>query len=279
MNNLVESRLKRLASPVSRWLARFAQRQMGQDAQSKPPHLPPDVQEALALSATSLFEPAESPQLVHLVGREQPIDALPSPRGLFFIDGNPLPCWLETDLTFVDDWLTSPYYYPVYYSLFCKLTVPEQKSRLFEIGVRTGYLGVVFAKAARGPCFYLGVDPNLYVQNGLQLASDTFKILRSLGNFDFSLIEGYSWESHVQKTLIYSGPFDIIHIDGDHTLPGKLIDLNLSRHLVSQSGIILVDDYDYHPTVSDAIKRAMTLGWFREFLHVSSKRGLAVLRC
>lgn len=249
-------------------------------------HVPPSpptpsavVRAALNLSPASLGELNESVVLKARLANQKGADNVPASREIFLLDGVPLPCWQETDIGLYDDWLTDSDYYPAYYALFQALTRPEQTTRFLEIGVRTGYMGVTFAKAARGPCLYMGIDPNLYVRQGLQLASETFKILRAtVSGTEFVLIEGYSWDQDIQKSLVYSGPFDIVHIDGDHTLTGKLIDLELARRLVSQDGLILVDDYDHHSIVSDAIKRACKLGWFTEFAYLPTKRGLAVLR-
>jgi len=44
-----------------------------------------------------------------------------------------------------------------------------------------------------------------------------------------------------------------VHIDGDHTLTGKLRDLDLARHLVAPSGLVLVDDATHVPSNADAV--------------------------
>lgn len=202
-----------------------------------------------------------------------------SSRDIFSFDDVTLPCWQESDLYLEDDWLTSPQNYPLYYALFQHLSQPDRRTRMLEIGVRTGYVGVVLARAARGPCLYLGIDPNLYVEQGLRLAAATFAAVRArLPHVEALLIEGYSWDKEVQQSLIYSGPFDLIHIDGDHSLKGKLIDLHLSQRLVAPGGVVLVDDYDHIEVIADAIRRALHLGWFHEFAYIPTKRGLGVLR-
>ena len=241
------------------------------------PELTPAVRRALDLPAPA--SPPLSPDLAAWLEREPRFGQAPGSRDLFFIDGAPLPCWQETDLTPADDWLLAANYYPYYYALFEALTAPERATRMLEIGVRTGYMGVAFARAARGPALYVGVDPNVYVRNGLQLAGATFGLLRQrLPRAEFVLFEGYSWDQDIQHSLAYSGPFDLIHIDGDHTLPGKLHDLELARGLLASDGLVLVDDYEHHSIVADAIARACRLGWFSEFAYAPTKRGLAALR-
>jgi len=237
------------------------------------------VKQALGLPEDALHEPVESPRLADLLKESIHDSPRPGWVDLFYVDGAPLPCWEESHTTLYGDWLTRDDTYPVYYVLFRKLTAMKLRTKLLEIGVFTGYVGAVFARAAQGPAFYVGVDPNLYTSYGLVLAGKTFKTLRvKLANFDFCLMEGYSWDTHVRNSLIYTAPFDIVHVDGDHTLPGKLMDLELARQVVGLDGLVLVDDYEHHDCVRDAIRRAMAMGWFKEFLLVPTHRGLAVLR-
>lgn len=199
---------------------------------------------------------------------------------LFSIGGELLPCWLESDFDPDDPWLTASSYYPTYYQVFKQLAERHGKLRILEIGVRTGYMGVVFARATAGrQCFYVGLDPNLYVTNGLELAASSFRaIQQECEGFEFALIEGYSWDEMLKRSLAYTGPFDIVHIDGDHSLPGKLNDLDLARYLIRPGATVLVDDYDHHSIVADAVRRALALEWYREFEYVETIRGLAVLR-
>lgn len=244
------------------------------------PYLPtPAVEQALALPAAGLADPAPTPLLTERLPASLAANTQPASRELFSLNGRPLPCWQESDIGLYDDWLTAANYYPVYYHVFKRLADTARPVRMLEIGVRTGYMGVAFARATPGRCLYVGLDPNLYVHNGLDLAGATFRQLREqLPNAEFVLIEGYSWDAEVQRSLAHSGPFDIIHIDGDHTVPGKLVDLDLARRLVAPGGVVLVDDYEHHSIVADAIRRAWRLGWFREFAFIATKRGLAALR-
>ncbi len=243
---------------------------------SRPDDLPPEVRRALALGAAP--PPARDTALDQSLQRAVATAEFCDSRAIFTLDGAPLPCWQESDLELSDGWLLSPRYYPLYYALFQSLSAPGRPLRMLEIGVRTGYIAVTFARAARGPAFYLGLDPNLYLADGLQRAHASLAALRARGGPEFALLEGYSWDAAVQHSLGYSGPFDLIHIDGDHTLPGKLIDLDQARGLLVPGGLVLVDDYDHHGIVSDAVRRALALGWFSRFAYLPTLRGLAVLQ-
>lgn len=193
--------------------------------------------------------------------------------------GKRYPCWNDGDETLGDDWLLSAEYYPYYYRLYQYLSRNLSRVRYLEIGVRTGYSGVVMAKAsASKPVFYTGVDPNLYLPDGLEKAASTFCMLQNEGhNLNFFLLEGYSGSSAVQNSLRYSGPFDIIHIDGEHSYFGKLYDLWIARNLIEKGGFVLVDDYEHHGFIADSVKVALERGWFTRFSYLPTKRGMAVL--
>lgn len=205
---------------------------------------------------------------------------LPSSKSLFENEGKMLSCWLEEDLKDSDDWLISDDYYPIYYFIIRKLAKGHGCLRMLEIGVRTGYIGVVLARATEGNAMYYGVDPNIYVKNGMVLASSSLRNMRQFyPKFNYAMIEGYSWEANVQNMINYNGPFNVIHIDGDHTLLGKLFDLEFARRLLDKNGIVMVDDYDHHAAVvQDAVNRAYTLGWYSDISYVRTKRGLALLQ-
>lgn len=238
-----------------------------------------EVQAALTLDPSQASRPPENPAIARLIASALARTDKPASRELFQLDGKPLPCWQPDDLEPGDDWLTAENYYPLYHALFRTLADGKATTRMLEIGVRTGYMAAAFAKAAPARCFYLGVDPNLYVGNGLALASATLRLLREHNSaFDFALMQGYSGEADMQDSIRHTAPFDIIHIDGDHTLNGKLIDLDLARRILASGGFVLVDDFDHVGIVSQAIERAFSLGWYREFAYAPTKRGLAILR-
>lgn len=279
INVVGSGRLNYMASTLSR--SRLESERAQRELQKKidaltTPAYSAAVQQALDLKTVPAPNVQESELNQHI---EQELSSLPPSRELFFMNGTPLPCWRDEDVSLYDDWLTNPRNYPVYYAVLKHLTSKQDSTRLLEIGVRTGYLGVVFARANEGTSLYLGVDPNQYVENGLELASKSFALLRTrLPHYDYFLTEGYSWEREIIRSLTYSKPYQLIHIDGDHSLAGKLHDLDIARYLIAEGGTVLVDDYFHHPPVRDAIARACALGWFKQVEVVQSMRGLALLR-
>lgn len=193
--------------------------------------------------------------------------------------GERYPCWLEGDEILGDDWLLSADYYPHYYRLSQHLGQQFERVRMLEIGVRSGYSGVVLSKAnSPKPLFYTGVDPNLYVADGLEKAAKTFSTLQNENySLQYFLLEGFSGSTAMQNSLRYSGPFEFIHIDGEHTYFGKLFDLWIARNLLAPGGYVLVDDYEHHGFIADSVKVALQRGWFSRFSYLPTKRGMAVL--
>lgn len=244
------------------------------------PELPQDLKLAINID-TSTTTLEESPALLRRFSFSAVTNGLPSHEDLFYIDNKPLPCVIESDYKLSDNWLRANNNYPFYFNVYSQLCSHIDHVRMFEIGVRTGYQAVVFARACKNKtsAFYMGIDPNLYVNDGLNLANKTLQLMRNVvPTFQFTLVEGYSWENNIQKSALYSSPFDIIHIDGDHSLQGKLIDLEFSKHLLARDGVVLVDDFDHHPIIKDAVKKALSIGWFKDFLYIKTFRGLAVLQ-
>lgn len=235
------------------------------------------VEEALRQPTPLALLPAEDAELASLVRRACARER-PDSRSLFFQDGAPLACWREEDVGLDGDWLTSPNYYPLYHALLQEAVGTRSNVRLLEIGVRTGYLGVVFARATEGAAVYCGVDPNIYLHNGLRLADQALAAMRAMRPaFSYELIKGYSHDERIRRRLRSVEKFGYIHIDGDHSLEGKLADLELSRSLLKPGGLVLVDDYHHMPAVPEAIQRAFALGWYRRFAVGPTVRGLAVL--
>jgi hypothetical protein len=231
---------------------------------------------AAAIRLSPLAPLAPSNELLAPYGLDGPLPEEALPAGIFRDADAWLPCVLEHDLG--TDWFHASSYYPIYYRIYRRFHELRGRARLLELGVRTGYQAVIFAHATQGQGLYAGVDPNLYVADGLQRAASSLDALRRRNTgFEFVLVSGYSWSAEVKKTLAYSGPFDLIHVDGDHSLRGKLIDLELASRLVSPGGLVLVDDYDHHGIVREAVQRALAARWYAAYAHVPTLRGLAIL--
>jgi SAM-dependent methyltransferase len=265
------------------WTAKnLLRRMLGRHALAEPSKAPltMEVRAALELPTLGPCTVKADPWLTKLAQAAVTRKASFSSRELFSLGGVPLPCWREEDVVLEDNWVTTECYYPLYHRFFQEISLHVPQPRLLEIGVRTGYIGVCFARGANGPAQYVGVDPNLYLADSLDRARSSFAALATtIPGFKFECLLGYSDNPKIQSKLQRMAPFDLIHIDGDHTLRGKLIDLNLCRSLLKPNGLVLVDDFTHIPAVvEEAVSRALKLGWYSRFSFLATMRGMALLQ-
>jgi predicted O-methyltransferase YrrM len=112
-----------------------------------------------------------------------------------------------------------------------------QPRRICEIGVYSGIAALSFLEACPS-AEYVGID-NLYSENsrGIQVVSETRKILNTLGYNSTILIE----DSQTLGSLPWA-PYDLVHVDGCHTREAAKHDVILAWHALTPSGYILIDN-------------------------------------
>lgn len=124
--------------------------------------------------------------------------------------------------------------------------------RICEIGVRAGYSAAAFLEAGHTE-FYCGVDYNVGTHGGI-VGYSNYAMSTVLPSYkvDFKIY------IDVNSQIIHElpdGPFDLLHVDGDHTQKGVYHDISLG---MKSAKWILVDDIDYIVPVAhgtfDAIK-------------------------
>ena len=115
-----------------------------------------------------------------------------------------------------------------------RVLAPE---RICEIGVCTGVAALAFL-AACPSAFYLGIDAltedryrktAMVERTGRRLAERGYHHLIRIG--DSQAMDG-----------LPDGPFDLIHVDGDHSRAGAAHDVRLAWEALAPGGFILVDD-------------------------------------
>jgi len=125
--------------------------------------------------------------------------------------------------------------------------------RILEIGIRAGYSAAAFLYQ-NPDATYVGMDLNLSIKGrGLWGGQKNFmhhatKMLGKL--YPHATIQTYVMDSLGQeaKALVASEePFDLIHVDGDHSEEGCLKDLQLAATCIRPGGIILADDFKENP--------------------------------
>ena len=137
--------------------------------------------------------------------------------------------------------------YKGYYKVKYNLAYVQEPSTILEIGVRAGYSAYSFLSACPD-AKYTGIDAENGTHGG-QGGPWMWWAKELLEDYDTTFIEADSQKMH----RIDGGPFDFIHIDGDHTKEGLLHDLKICWPVLAEGGVIIVDDYDYIKTVKEGV--------------------------
>lgn len=154
-----------------------------------------------------------------------------------------------------------------YYKSKYRIARALKPESVLEIGTRYGYSAFSFAKAiqdSHGDGMFLGVDADL----------DCVSVARAmLGRHDFYFKITHS-ESRSASLEQETVPFDVIHIDADHSREGCLADLKKFAPFCSRA--ILVDDYDQCDGVRQAVNEfCLKSNWMK--FYMPSIRGEALL--
>ena len=156
-------------------------------------------------------------------------------RKLFFIDPEIEHPWMKTLSPLFQEKDRGPFHlksstYPLYYEIGAVL----RPKTILEVGVRYGYSLASLASGAQLTEGLFGIDFEGYEQNSVKIASAN---LKSLG-INATIEYGDSHKFDVEK-VFGKKYFDLIHIDGDHTADGALLDLiKFSKF----TNTLLVDD-------------------------------------
>ena len=131
-------------------------------------------------------------------------------------------------------------YYKVKYDICC-----EQYPKLIvEIGVRAGYSAWAFLQAVP-EAKYIGIDANNGKHGGAGGQDGKFMrwAEKILAEFDVEFIEMDTQKIDDLSDILHS--VDLFHIDGDHSTKGVYHDLTIASKVLSDTGMIVVDDIDY----------------------------------
>jgi predicted O-methyltransferase YrrM len=158
----------------------------------------------------------------------------------------------------------APSTWPPCYEVKFALARLLQPRSILEIGVRAGYSALAFLTACP-EASYVGIDSNSDTHGGFHGALDHAREL--LAPFQTVVLEMTSanYGEQLGANPDPSG-FDLVHVDGDHSLDGCLADLRLADRL--QPRTILVDDVLGIPEVQSACDR---------FLEETSGRWLSLV--
>lgn len=135
-------------------------------------------------------------------------------------------------------YLRSGRYLEAYYGIGAAL----MPGRILEIGVRYGYsLACLAAGAGAEVVLVEGWDNETYAPGCLAAAKDLIEMATSA--------KAVLRKTDSQQVDSLDRPYDLIHIDGDHTTAGCLHDLGLT---LGRTRYVVVDDYGF-PDVRRAV--------------------------
>jgi len=129
-----------------------------------------------------------------------------------------------------------------YFADYAGMARKYRPKRIFEIGVRYGYTGLVFVHAVkrlRGApnVEYLGIDDESYHGGSNARANLNFSQA-----FPTAEMKAMTWNSITMGLPPEIGTFDLIHIDGNHEARWALHDLKQCWPLLNLGGVIMMDD-------------------------------------
>ncbi len=147
--------------------------------------------------------------------------------------------WIEQqDINHVQAFNSPDPYHDDTYDLYGGIAAYVQPETILEIGVFRGYSMAAMLKGADG-----SVSVALGVDKGVDVAHASREAVKKL-RFEFPSV-GIAFleiDSQTDYQKVPRGPYDIVHIDGDHSYEGATNDLANYGKLVSERGVIIVHD-------------------------------------
>jgi Methyltransferase domain len=128
-----------------------------------------------------------------------------------------------------------------YYNYYYSYGRHFQVKNILEIGVRYGYSLISLVKGAQESKSFanaVGIDNQSYVSGSEKIAYENIKSVTD----KFRLINADSQATQDLRALVGDMRFDLIHVDGDHSYKGCLHDLNIVKEILTDNGVIIIDD-------------------------------------
>jgi len=140
-------------------------------------------------------------------------------------------------------------FYDYYKSKF-EIALSVKPSSIGEIGVRWGYSAFSFLCAAPA-AHYIAFDIIAGTHGGAR-GLDTFDYVRTMlsGHFPRAIIDLRHQDTRKLRDI--AGPYDFVHVDGDHSEDAARHDIWMALQACRPGGVVLVDDYNYIAGVTRA---------------------------
>ena len=163
----------------------------------------------------------------------------------------------DVELKRYSDLSTRNYHH--YYAVIKERSVES----VLELGVRYGYSA--FAMLSANPTMhYTGIDI-------CDLKYAKRLLYNNFPNAMITFIEKNSHECDIDS----SKKFDLVHVDGDHTLEGLRLDIALAHAHAKKT--IFIHDYDYLPQVKQATDEFLAAHASMKRKYIPSFRGIMVI--
>lgn len=183
----------------------------------------------------------------------------------WIIPDSQTPSWDKSD--------TAPYRDGTY-DWYAGMAAFAQPSSILEIGVFRGYSLVAMLS---------GLDYNVRsvvgVDAGIDAHADmtSVALLRIKKEFDVPVVRFINVDTQGERWAdVPPGPYEIVHVDADHSYPACLNDLNHYGPMVTDTGIIIVHDTN-DPNVHQACMRFINERGL-EFREIATFNGNIVMR-
>lgn len=183
-----------------------------------------------------------------------------------------------------DEWFID---YHDTYAWYRAIGRAKNPSRILELGVRYGYALVAMAKGAMDNSMFVhGIPISIPVLTGIDSEFDGIasnEIARSNINW-ICPCYGIDCPHRIIKidTLVLDplsiadrAPFDIIHVDGNHSMVGIERELWIADTLIAADGWILVDDIDTPHVLNAALQFAVKQEL--NCVHIPTFHGMVVI--
>jgi len=158
--------------------------------------------------------------------------------------------------------------YETYYGLKHQIVSLLNPRVIVEIGVRCGYSAWAFLTACPGAKYH-GFDAE-NCSHGGQGGPWTWWAERILSEREFNFEIHAPFDT--QDKLLMPVRADFYHIDGDHTAEGVSNDLDICWRAAKPGATLLIDDYDYIPSVKEGVDNWLSKNQVK-WEHIPSLRG------
>lgn len=138
-----------------------------------------------------------------------------------------------------------------------------QPKSILEIGVRAGYSATAFMLASPLCRLYRGIDPDGGTWGGTGKFAHwaAEQLGERFPDVNLQLLFAGSQTAEATSWAADHGPYDLVHVDGDHSYNGTMADLNLAWAVTAPGGWVYVDDYCSPPGNPGFPARTATQNW------------------